>query len=93
MEQTRDKEEKNNKEKGEELEKDIINLVIERLKTIPATASLSIGERGSFSVKEMIDHVRENDDTGKQIIETQLEYIRSLKDLPVTPEEYEPSNY
>lgn len=91
MEQTRNKEEKENKEK--ELEKDIINLVIERLKTVPDTASLSIGERGSFSVEEMIDHVRENNDTGKQIIETQLEYIRSLKDLPVTTEEYESSNH
>jgi len=63
--------------------------VIERLRTVPTAASLSIGERGSLSVKEMIDHVRKNNDTGKQIIETQLEYIRSLKDLPVTPEEYE----
>lgn len=84
------KEEKGKIEEKEKVKEEIINLVIARLKTIPPKASLSIGEEQDFSkhldVEDLIEHVRKEDEIGQQIIETQLNYIRSLKDLPVTIE-------
>lgn len=61
---------------------DIINLVIARLKTIPSNVELSVGNEGSFSIDELIESVRKQDDIGKKMIEVQLAYLRSLGKLP-----------
>ena len=61
---------------------DIINLVIARLKTIPSNVELSVGNEGSFSIDELIEKVRKQDDIGKKMIEMQLAYLRSLGKLP-----------
>jgi len=61
---------------------DIINLVIARLKTIPSNVELSVGNEGSFSINELIERVRKQDDIGKKMIEVQLAYLRSLGKLP-----------
>ncbi|XOA42595.1 MAG: hypothetical protein ACKKMO_02170 [Candidatus Nealsonbacteria bacterium] len=75
--------------KREKFKEEVIHLVIARLRTIPPRASLSIGDKEALSVEEMIEHVQRGDEMGELIIETQLEHIRSLKDLPVTFEEDE----
>lgn len=69
-----------------ELEKDIEELVIARLKSMPENLELAVGNEGSFSIEDLIKHVRENDEIGKMYIESQLEYIRSLNDLPINNE-------
>lgn len=92
MEETINKKERK-KEEEKKLEKEIIDLVIARLHTFPPNASLSIGGEESLTIEKMIEHVKANDEKGKLIVETQLDYIRSLKDLPITPEEYESSNH
>lgn len=71
--------EKNTKEK---ISEDMINLVIARLETIPQNVELSVGNEGSFSVKELIEKVRKQDEIGKKMIEMQLAYLRSLDKLP-----------
>jgi len=74
--------EKNNNE--EEFSKEIIDLVIARLRAIPSDASLSVGEEGGvFGIEELIKRVKAKDEIGKQIIEAQLYFLRSLKDLPI----------
>ena len=72
-------EEKNSEQKNYE---DTINLVIARLKTIPSNVELSVGNEGSFSVEELIEKVKKQDDIGKKMIEMQLAYLRSLSKLP-----------
>jgi len=72
-------EEKNSEQKNSE---DTINLVIARLKTIPSNVELSVGNEGSFSVEELIEKVKKQDDIGKKMIEMQLAYLRSLSKLP-----------
>ncbi|MFH1192699.1 MAG: hypothetical protein V1656_00030 [Candidatus Jorgensenbacteria bacterium] len=80
-----------NKTTQERINKEIIDLVIARLKTIPTDASLSVGKEGKgFTVDELIESVRIGDEIGKQVIETQLYFLRSLKDLPI--EEHVSSN-
>ncbi len=61
---------------------DIINLVIARLKTIPSNVELSIGNEGSFSIDELIERVKKQDNIGRKMIEMQLAYLRSLGNLP-----------
>lgn len=61
---------------------DIINLVIARLETIPSNIELSIGNEGSFTIRELISRVREQDEIGTKMIEMQLNYLRSLGRLP-----------
>jgi len=82
----------NKKTDEQEREEIIKNTIIERLRAIPPNARLSVGDRDSLDVSEMIKHVQLGDETGNLIIETQLEYIRSLWDLPISFEENEDFN-
>ena len=69
-----------------ELEKDIQDLVIARLNTIPENLELAVGNEDSFTVEQLIEHVRKNDEIGKMYIDSQLEYLRSLNNLPTNDE-------
>lgn len=60
---------------------EILNLVIARLETIPDNVEISIGGEGKFTVKELIERVRAQDEVGKKMIEIQLAYLRSLGKL------------
>lgn len=74
-------------QKGKEINQEEINLVIARLKAIPVNAQLSVGsDRDTLSVQDLIREVRNQSEIGKQVVETQLFFLRSLKDLPI--EEY-----
>ena len=67
-----------------ELNQDVVNLVVARLKTIPSNANLSIGNSPEgLSIENLIEEVRKQSDIGKKIIESQLFFLRSLQDLPV----------
>lgn len=67
-----------------EINEEIINLVIARLRTIPLDATLSVGnnEKDTFNTEDLIEEVRNQTEVGRQIIEKQLFYLRNLKDLP-----------
>ena len=82
-------EEKNTDQK---ISEDIMNLVIARLETIPSNIELSVGNEGSFSVKELIEKVKKQDDIGKKMIEMQLSYLRSLGKLPTQDLQNAPVN-
>lgn len=71
------------KQKDNELEKDIVNLVVARLETIPSKVFLSVGGDDAFRTQELIDHVKGGSDIGRKVIEMQLEYLRSLSELPI----------
>lgn len=70
------------KNKPQNISEDIKNLVIARLETIPPNVEISIGGDGSFTVSELIEKVKKQDDIGKKMIEIQLAYLRSLGKLP-----------
>ena len=68
-----------------ELNQDIINLVIARLKTIPSNANLSVGsDKEPMSVDTLIEEVKKQTEIGKKLVESQLFFLRSLQDLPIT---------
>jgi hypothetical protein len=47
------------------VDKDIQELVIARLQTLPENVELSIGSEGDFTRDELIDHVRDGDEVGQ----------------------------
>lgn len=69
---------------SKELNQEIINLVVARLKTIPSNANLSVGgDNEPMSVDALIDEVKKQTEVGKKLVESQLFFLRSLQDLPV----------
>lgn len=69
---------------SKELNQEIINLVVARLKTIPSNANLSVGgDKEPMSVDDLIEEVKKQTEVGKKLVESQLFFLRSLQNLPV----------
>ena len=63
----------------EEINEDIKRLVIARIDAkMPSTIKLSIGDTGSLSKEEMIEHVNKMDTIGKQIVMMHLNFIKAV---------------
>ena len=60
-------------------DKEIKELVVERLKSLSPGRKISLGAAGDFSKEEMINHVQKGDNIGDKIIKVQLSYLRALK--------------
>jgi len=61
------------------VDEEIKELVITRLKTMPANIKMSVGSYGIFSKNELIESVRKENEVGKLVIEMQLKYLKSFK--------------
>lgn len=64
---------------------EIINLVIARLETIPGNVKISVGSGtvgGSYSIADLIDRVRSQDEIGRNMVDIQMAYMRNLGNLP-----------
>jgi hypothetical protein len=55
-------------------------LVLARLSTLPTNMGIAVGNEGPFTIAEIKEHVESEDDLGRQYIEMQLEFLRSIKD-------------
>lgn len=64
----------------ESIKKNEIELVIARLETLPPSVYFASGNGSNISRDDMIDHIRDNDETGKEFVETEMEFLRTLKD-------------
>lgn len=62
-------------------EEQIKELIIARLQIIPPNVGISVGSEGDFKRDELIEHVKKNDEIGKKLIEIDLNYLRTLKEL------------
>jgi len=62
-----------NKKTREQLQK----LVIARLSAIPKDLEIAVGN-SKYTISDLQRFVRENNEIGKQLMETQLEYLRSM---------------
>ena len=61
-------------------DEEIRKLIIARLRSLPSTRKISIGNDGEFTKDELIDRIEKKDRIGKKIIEVQLSYLQSLKE-------------
>lgn len=64
--------------KEEDKSEDIKELVIARLGIMPSNYQLSIGNKGTFTKNQLIDHVKQEDEIGKQIVKMQINFINAL---------------
>lgn len=62
-------------------EEEIKQLVIERLRRIPVGKKVSIGAEGDFTGDQLISFVEKDNNVGRKVVEMQLEYLRTLKNL------------
>lgn len=69
----------NMKNKEELTEEDIRKLVMARLSVLSSDTLKSIGNEGSFSRDELIEHVKAGDKIGKVIENVEMEWLRALK--------------
>jgi hypothetical protein len=53
-------------------------LVLARIEVMPKDFKLSVGDCGTFDKEELIEHVKNRDEVGDQIIEMQMNFIRAL---------------
>ena len=61
--------------------KEIKDLVIVRLESMPDTIKIAFGSGKELTKKELIEHVKGEDKFGKLIIDMQVRYLESLKNL------------
>jgi hypothetical protein len=61
-----------------EFNEELKEAVIMRIDAISSNLKLSIGEGRSMSKEEMIEHVKREDETGKQIVRSHLSFMKSV---------------
>lgn len=60
-----------------QLKEQLKRLVLERISVMPNTLSIAVGSE-SLTKQDMLDHVENGDETGRQIIEMELSFLRDL---------------
>lgn len=71
---------------------EIRKLVIERLKTLSPNKDISIGSDGFYTKDQLIDEIERGSKVGEKIIKVELEFLQSLKDLPIYATEISSNN-
>ncbi len=64
----------------EQISKDLKDIVIARLETLPKHMKMSIGSYGDFNREQLIEHVKKEDAIGKKIIQVELEFLQAMKE-------------
>ena len=73
------------KSKDIEISEEAKKLVIARIDAhVPSNLRLSIGSSGSLSKEEIIRHVKDGDEIGKQIIKSHLRFLQAQSRGEVT---------
>lgn len=61
------------------ISEEIKKLIIARIDArVPSNIKISIGGSGSMSKEEMIEHVKKEDEAGKQIVMLHLNFIKAV---------------
>lgn len=63
------------------ISQEIKDLVIARLEVLPEDTGISIGSAGEFTRDELIERVRRGDEIGQKIVQVELSYLKSLKNI------------
>ncbi|HLC62856.1 MAG TPA: hypothetical protein VJJ21_00905 [Candidatus Nanoarchaeia archaeon] len=58
---------------------DVKQLVLIRMETLSSHKKISIGSYGEFSKEEIIQHIKDDDEIGKKMIQVEMEFLRALK--------------
>lgn len=61
-----------------DVEEELKQLVIQRLKATSDELNIVIGNEGNFTREELIRRVESGDKIGKEIIESEIEFLKAL---------------
>lgn len=76
---------KDSSDKDNEVSEEAKILVIARIDAqVPSNLRLSIGSFGGMTKEQMIEHVKEGDEVGKQIINSHLRFLRAQSSGKIT---------
>ena len=76
---------KDNSNKNDKISEETKTLVIARIDAqVPSNLRLSIGSYGGMTKEEMIEHVKKEDEVGKQIIGSHLRFLQAQSSGKVT---------
>ena len=64
--------------KNNKINQEIKETIIARIDAQPSNLRLSIGSSGSLTKEEMIEHVKKEDEIGKQIIRVHLNFLKAI---------------
>jgi hypothetical protein len=62
----------------EKVKEELKEIVIMRIEAIPSNLKLSIGNGNSLTKEEMIEHVKKEDEVGRQIINSHLSFMKAI---------------
>ncbi|MBU3912510.1 MAG: hypothetical protein KKE50_00295 [Nanoarchaeota archaeon] len=65
-------------ENEESFNEKLKEIVIMRINAISSNLRLSIGGGETMSKEEMIDHVKKEDETGRQILKSHLSFLKAV---------------
>lgn len=63
---------------NKKLEEDIKKLVIERIRASSDSLELIVGGNEKLTKEQLIASVSENDETGKEIVRAQMEFLKAM---------------
>ncbi len=69
-----------------EIEKEIRQLVIERIRTMPDNINISIGGDSDYTKEQIMKSVEIGDDAGQQFIRMQMDFLRAVTEGKVYQE-------
>ena len=68
----------NKEDKETEKDKELKELVLARIGVMPSNYKLSVGSKGTFTKEQIINHIKERDEIGIQIIDMEMGFIKAL---------------
>lgn len=69
---------KSNPPKKLDIEEELKQIVIQRLKTSSDELQVVIGGKGNFTREELIESVEAEDEIGQEIMEGEIEFIKAM---------------
>jgi hypothetical protein len=57
------------------------NLVLSRFRTLNPDSKILLGDHGEVSVRDIIKHVEQQDDFGKNVIKAQMQMLKILSSV------------
>ena len=64
----------------QEINQEIRELVVARLKTLPDDKEISVGSDGEFTKEELIEAVQKSEPLGQKMVEVEMNFLRALKE-------------
>ncbi len=61
------------------IEEDDWKLAVTRIEAMPANLKLSLGNQGSLTKVELMEHITKRDKIGETIVKAQLNYLKYFK--------------